>query len=174
MEIAENSELNVLEENLEYVIHVTGYVVNEGIVRVKPGSRIADVIESAGGITLEADLSKINLAYMVSDGQKINIPCKEIGFTEEEAENEKYVYMDAGENVIKDSVTEKIGVGGKININTATQSELETLTGIGPATASKIIEYRKINGKFKNIEDIMNVSGIGQAKFNSIKDKITK
>lgn len=96
----------------------------------------------------------------MEDGQKITIP-------KEGEEIQNYIDTTAGENVL-----EKEQKSGKVNINTANQTELETLTGIGPSTALKIIEYRKANGNFKEKEDIKNVSGIGENKFNAIKDEI--
>ena len=130
---------------------------------MEEGARIADAIEAAGGATLEAELSKLNLAYVLKDGQKIYIP----SILDEE---EEYIMEGSGDGVIKEE--EEQDKEGKININTATQTELETLTGIGPSTASKIIEYRKQNGEFKTIEDTKNVSGIGENKYESIKNNI--
>ena len=151
-----------LEEKREIIIHITGAVKMQGIVMVKEGARISDVIDVAGGTTDEADLSKINLAYMVQDGQKIYVPNIN---DEVSLEN---ITEDAGENVVQ-SNDEK---SSKVNINTASQTELETLNGIGPSTALKIINYREENGDFEKIEDIKNVPGIGEAKFENLKDSI--
>lgn len=163
----EEEKANVQEvpqETKKLVIHITGCVQNIGIVEVAEGSRIVDVIEKAGGITNEADISKVNLAYIVKDAQKIYIPSiYDVEITE-------YISTENGENVIVDD-----NIGGKksmININTSTQTELEQLPGIGPSTALKIINYREENGKFKSIEDIKNVQGIGDSKYNNIKDMI--
>lgn len=159
---------NVIQEEKildgEIIIHITGEVLNEGIVKTKKDSRIADVIEQAGGITEEADLSQVNLAYQVKDGQKIYIP----NINDEENDTQVYITEEAGINV----VIEDKEYGNKVNINTASQTELETLSGIGPSTALKIINYRKENGEFKQIEDIKNVPGIGEAKFESLKGEI--
>ncbi len=161
----DTSETEEIIEEIKYIIvHITGAVKEEGIVEVEEGSRISDVIETAGGITEDADLSKINLAYIVQDGQKIYVPSIN---DEEEVAN---ITEDAGENVIKSD--ESSIKEGKVNINTASQTELETLNGIGPSTALKIINYRNENGTFKNIEDIKNVPGIGDAKFEKIKENI--
>lgn len=160
-------EKNEKEETV--FIHIIGEVNNPGVVEVKKGSRIKDVIEQAGGLTENADIEKVNLVYEVSDGQKINIPNK--NETKEDKLNENnYVSTENENNVIIGEMNKE---NKKVNINTATQTELETITGIGPSTASKIIKYRSENGRFKNINDIKNVSGIGDAKFNSIKDEIT-
>lgn len=183
---SENTAISddIKEQELIYV-HITGEVVNPGVIVANNGDRIANIIEKAGGITQKADLKKVNLAFKVEDGQKINIPS--VDSTNEENKEQKndtkdncvndrkdsYITKSGGENVVidgKENNNEK--EGGKVNINTATQTELETLTGIGPSTASKIIRYRNEKGKFKKIEDIKNVSGIGEAKFKKIEADI--
>lgn len=167
----ENTEQsNIMEEYMEeevktITIHIVGCVENEGLVVLEEGSRVADAIEKAGGATLDADLSKINLAYKLSDGQKIYIP------SINEDEVNEYVTEEIGNNIIIED-TKNIGGSEMVNINTANQSELETLPGIGPSTALKIIEHREQNGKFDKIEDITNVKGIGDSKYESIKDLI--
>lgn len=173
IETTENSiEGSVNEEKIEntnIIVHITGEIINDGIIEIEEGSRIADVIEEAGGITEEADLSKVNLAYQVSDGQKIYIP--NINEKENEIQNsiEEYITNEAGDNII---IEGKEISSEKVNINTATQTELETLNGIGPSTALKIINYRNENGKFETIEDLKNVPGIGEQKFENIKEGI--
>ncbi len=159
-----SSEEEIAEEKY-IIVHVTGSVKKQGIVKLEEGSRILDAIEKAGGITEKADLSKINLAYTVQDGQKIYVP--NINDKEETVS----ITEDAGEGIIKED--NNSNKNGKININTASQTELETLNGIGPSIALKIINYRNENGNFKSIEDIKNVPGIGDAKFESIKENIS-
>ena len=161
---AEDNIINeeVRNEEDKIIIHVTGEVINQGIVKVENGSRISDVIDAAGGTTSKADLSKINLAYEVEDGQKIYVP------SINDELNINTVTQEAGESVLENNSAE----AKKVNINTATQTELETLSGIGPSTALKIINYREENGDFKKIEDIKNVPGIGDAKFESLKQSI--
>lgn len=153
-------------------VHVAGYVEEEGMVELAEGARIADALEAAGGATLEADLSRVNLAYVLQDGQKIYIPS--ILEVEEEEAEEEYITEGSGGVILEEEGEEEKNneAEGKVNINTATQTELETLNGIGPSTASKIIEYRKQNGNFQSIEEIQNVSGIGDSKYESIKDDI--
>lgn len=164
--ITENETNNIEElEDKEIIIHVTGAVKKQGIVKVKQDSRISDVIDKAGGISNKADLSKINLAYVVQDGQKVYVP------SIDDKENVNTITEEAGTNVIKDG-TDSSNKGSKININKASQTELETLNGIGPSTALKIINYRSDNGEFKKIEDIKNVPGIGESKFENIKNDI--
>lgn len=158
----ETKEKTEEQENF-IVIHITGEIKTPGIIKIKENSRLADAIEAAGGLTENADINKINLAYIVSDGQKIYIP-------NINDKTEDYVNSEAGNGVIienMESNNKKL-----VNINTATQAELETLTGIGASTALKIINYRKENGKFNNIEEIKNVSGIGEAKYEVIKNNI--
>lgn len=145
------------------IVHVDGEVINPGLVYLPTEARISDAISAAGGSTELANISKINLAYELKDGQKIYIPSI---YDDIEIE---YIQNDAGENVLDDNLSANSEV---ININSATSAELDELPGIGPSTAQKIIDYRNKNGNFKTIEDIMNVSGIGESKFNNIKDYI--
>lgn len=167
MEFETNEETTNEEESKEDAneikVHITGEVEKEGVVEIEKDSRIEDVIEKAGGTTNEADLSRINLAYTVKDGQKIYIPNVEDDFKEE------YISEDAGKGVLPEEQEIK---QGKVNINTAQQTELETLSGIGPSTALKIINYRNENGQFKNIEELKDVPGIGESKFEAIKEDI--
>lgn len=159
-----NNEVVIEEtmEKVEIVVHITGQVVNNGIVKLKENSRIIDAIEAAGGATPEADLTKINLAFVLSDGQKVYIP------SIDDEEEKKYVTKDSGKSTSEQSNS----LVQSININTATSQQLQELPGIGEAIANRIIAYRNLNGKFEKIEDIKNVSGIGEAKFNNIKDYI--
>ena len=163
---------NILEKddkNKEIIVHITGAVKKNGIVKLKDGARIYDAIEMAGGSTDDADLSKINLAYVLEDGQKVYIP--KIGEINQENAEEEYITFEYGNNK---NIIQDYNKGGneKVNINTANQTELETLPGIGTATAEKIIDYRNKNGKFSSIEYIQNVKGIGNAKYENIKESI--
>ena len=158
----------IAEEKEKIAVHITGEVKKEGIIYLNQGARIVDAIKEAGGETKQADLSQVNLAYELQDGQKIYIPNKKEKISQ-------YITENSGTNVIiEDSNTStQKGGSGKVNINTANQSELDRLPGIGPSLAERIIEYREENGNFKNIEDLQNVKGIGDAKFADIKDKVT-
>lgn len=162
--IEEDQEVddNIIENKI--VIHITGEVEEEGVIELEKGARISDAIEEAGGTTEEADLSNVNLAYSLSDGQKVKIPN-----INEKDEEIIVVEEKAGDYIIIEGNKSK---EEKININKAAQTEIETLPGIGPSTALKIITYRNEHGKFKNIEDIKNVSGIGDSKFENIKEYI--
>lgn len=160
------------EQNKEMIIvHITGQVQNWGVIELEPGSRVIDAVNKAGGFTEEADIEKVNLAYELTDGVKVYIPSKN-----EEVENsvstQKYISTDSGENVIMEESDMKEAVEALVNINEATQTELESLPGIGPSTALKIISYRQENGNFSSIEDIKNVSGIGDSKFENIRKLI--
>lgn len=148
----------------EIIVHITGEVNKPGIVILNKNSRIADAINKAGGATKEADLNQINLAYILEDGQKIYIPNKN-----EKIDEDEYITEGNGNNMGNSNSKE----GEKVNINEAMQTELEELPGIGPSLASRIIEYREQNGDFKKIEELQNVKGIGDAKYDDIKDKVT-
>lgn len=166
----EFSEEVVVEE--EIVVHITGAVQKTGILVLPKGARIADAIDVANGAKPEADLDEVNLAYVLQDGQKIYIPSKS-DKKETNTEGKAHITSDAGNNVIiENENSENKELTKKVNINTATQSELENLPGIGPSIASKIIEYREKNGKFKKIEDLQNIKGIGDAKLGNIKEYI--
>lgn len=167
-EVNEENEKKETKEEIENIIvHVSGCVNKEGIVELPINSRVIDAINYAGGVKENADLSEINLASILEDGIKIYIPS-----LQEKTEN---AFNENNDLNISSKINENISSNStqKININTATQEQLDTLPGIGQSTALKIIEYRKENGKFKKIEDIKQVKGIGEAKFNKLKDLIT-
>lgn len=153
-----------IEKEKQIIIHITGCIKNQGIIEIKEGARIADAIEAAGGITEDADIEKVNLAYIVKDSQKIYIP------SIYDKDDTEYISIESGNNVVIED--KKKGEKNMVNINSATQTELEQLPGIGPSTALKIINYREKNGKFKTIEEIKEIPGIGDSKFNNIKDNI--
>lgn len=138
-------------------VYVTGEVKNQGVIELEEGARIADAIEKAGGKTEQANLKNVNLAYQLEDGQKIYIP--NINDIETEV-------VDDGASGIVDDTT---ATQGTININKADEIELQSLNGIGESLAASIVEYRKENGKFETIEDLKNVPGIGDSKFENIK-----
>lgn len=174
--IVENEEKNALEnannnqvteDKEEIAVHITGEVKKQGIIYLEKGSRVADAIKKAGGETKNADLSQINLAYILQDGQKIYVPNKN-------EEISQYITEKSGNNDTEENTTSNSNKEDKkVNINTANQSELDQLPGIGPSIAQKIIEYREENGNFKNIQELQNVKGIGNAKYEEIKDNVT-
>ncbi len=152
----------VTEEESAAVIYVDvgGEVNQPSVVELSDGSRVTDAIAAAGGLTEKADLTDINRAAFVSDGEKIFIP------SQEESDSEGVLSSQSG------SSSSARSSDGKININTADSSQLQELNGVGPATAEKIINYRKQNGRFQSIEDIKNVSGIGDKTYEKLKDHI--
>ena len=167
--VVENLDAEEELETEKIAIHIIGEVKKEGIVYLEASSRIVDAIKEAGGATKEADLSQINLAYELQDGQKIYIPNKNEKISE-------YITMSSGNNVIieeNNSSAETERKENKVNINTANVNELDNLPGIGPSLAQRIIEYREENGNFKSIEELQNVKGIGEAKYSDIKDNVT-
>ena len=164
-----NKENKENAENIEneIIIHITGAIKNEGVYKLKSQSRVSDAVEIAGGLREDADTKKINLAYLLEDGMKIIIPSINDKETEEEL-----ITKEIGTNNSQESVKDESQNSKKININTASEEELDQLPGIGKTTAKKIIEYRNENGKFSNIEEIKNVKGIGESKFKEIEDMI--
>lgn len=172
LDIISEEKDNQKQENVEneqeemIVVHIAGEVKKSGIVKIKEGARIADIIEAAGGLTQNANITNINLAYIIEDGQKITIPSKD------ENEEKESITAENGEGIINEEQGTSTGKQ-IVNINKATKEELQTLQGIGESTAEKIITYRKENGNFKQAEDIKNVPGIGDAKYENIKDKIS-
>lgn len=141
------------------VVYVCGEVVNPGVYELKSGMRICDAVEAAGGLTKKASRDYWNLAGELTDGQMLFFP------TEEEAKKRK---ESAGEAVAAGDTAD-----GKVNINTADVSMLQTIPGIGQTRAEAILAYREENGNFKSIEDIMKVSGIKNGLFEKMKDYIT-
>lgn len=133
------------------VVAVAGRVARPGLVRLPPGSRVADAIEAAGGALPDTDLSTLNLARKVADGELIAVglpqPPGPAGA--------------AG------------GPGGLVNLNTATLDQLQTLPGVGPVLAERIVEYRDQHGGFVDVADLRNVSGIGDARYNELKARVT-
>jgi competence protein ComEA len=144
------------------VIQVTGAVPRPGVYALAQGSRVQDAISAAGGFLIDADKTGINLARALADGEQLDIP-----------------YISSSSPVIQDASTPaataatSVSNAELININTASSDELDTLPGIGPTTAQKIIDYRTQNGPFISIEDIINVSGIGPGTYEKLKDLIT-
>lgn len=152
---------NISNKEGKIGVYISGEIKKEGVYYLDKDARVANLIDIAGGLTEKADISKINPAQKLNDSDKIIVPEKKY--------NDESSTIDEGFN--DESSQNESSINDKININTATKDELTTLNGIGEATANKIINYRK-NNPFKEIEDIMNVPGIGEAKFNNIKEDI--
>ncbi len=144
------------------VVYVSGAVSQPGIISLVTGTRVNDAIQAAGGLLPEADVTLLNLAAPLHDGERIWIPAK----------------SDATPipAIPVNSITPTLSPPSPehpLNINTATQAELETLPGIGPIRAQAIITYREANGLFTSIDDLMNVPGISQGIFSKLKDVIS-
>ena len=136
----------------EIFVDVTGAVNKPGVYTLTGKSRVIDAIKAAGDSAPGADLSTINLARVLNDGEQIYV--------------DSLVMNSAGQRVSKKTPS------GPININRATARQLDALDGIGPVIAARIVEYRKVNGSFLSIDDLQKVSGIGAAKFAQIKSKV--
>ncbi len=147
-------ELLPTQPPADLTIHVSGSVVHPGLYQVPPGSRVAEAINLAGGLTPDAASDRINLAARVQDGQKIIVP----------SVNDPLVHNQSGDPT---------PLEGLVDINTADADELTQLPGIGPTRAADILRYRQNNGPFDTIEDIQKVPGIGPVMFENIKDWIT-
>lgn len=130
-------------------VHVSGEVVEPGLVSVPKGSRVADVVAAAGGATANADLAAVNLASPVRDGEHVAIPAH------------------------GDPAEASSAAARGIDLNTASASELEGLPGVGPVLAARIASFRAENGPFVEIEDLLDVPGIGEAKLASMRDAIS-
>ena len=136
----------------EIFVDVTGAVNRPGVYSLTGKSRVIDAIKAAGDSAPGADLSTINLARILNDGEQIYV--------------DSTVLNSSGKRVSRSVHT------GPININRATAAQLDSLDGIGPVIAQRIIEYRKVNGSFTSVDDLQKVSGIGAAKFAQIKTKV--
>ena len=141
------------------VVYVTGAVLHPGVYDFPAGARVIDAVKEAGGPTAQADLDAMNLAAPLVDGSRLYVPRK-------------------GEAPPPDAAGGAAGgsgvAGGKVNINTATAAELDAgVPGVGPVLAQRIVDYRTQHGPFRAIEDLMKVEGIGQKKFDSLKDSVT-
>jgi competence protein ComEA len=169
----------VKKENEEIEIYVVGCVNKQGIVKLTKGQLIDDAIRLAGGVTKDADISNINLVYELKENLMLYIKSRKemqqpvkTDTGSGEAGKGITIVRDSGGAVVNDNGQED-GLKQKVNINTATISELDTLPGVGEATAKEIIAYRDKNGIFKSIQDIMKVPRIKESRFSSIKDLIT-
>jgi competence protein ComEA len=136
-------------------VHVAGWVATPGLVRVPPGSRVADAVAAAGGFKPGADAGGVNLAAPVEDGERVIIPGP----------------AGAGGEGASDGRAGTSG-DGRVRVNAATAAELETLPGIGPVLAERIVAYRQDHGPFRTVEDLLDVPGIGESKLASLRDRV--
>jgi competence protein ComEA len=136
----------------EIYVHILGQVVRPGLYALPDGARAVDAVAAAGGFTPTADAGGVNLARFVSDGEQIVVP----------AIGEATTGPAPG-----------IAGDGRVNLNTADAAALDTLPGVGPATAQKILAWREQHGRFEAVEDLLDVGGIGEAKLDAIRDLVT-
>jgi len=132
-------------------VHILGEVARPGLYELRDGDRAVDAVAAAGGFTPAADAAGLNLARFVSDGEQIVVPA-----------------VGAGT-----STAPGMSADGRVNLNTADAAALDTLPGVGPATAAKILAWRERHGRFESIEDLLDVGGIGEAKLDALRDLVT-
>jgi competence protein ComEA len=148
------------------VIHVTGAVHAPGVYELRPGQRVADAIDAAGGALADGDANALNLAAPVADGDRIAVP------TVGEAPSSPSAGAGAGHSHAGDPAAGPVS-GSPVDLNTAGVAELEALPGIGPATAAAIVDHRAANGPYATVDDVEAVRGIGPAKLEAIRDYVT-
>jgi len=159
-------ELEPAPTQAPIAVHVTGAVPRPGLYKLPEGSRVQDAIDAAGGLLSSADADSMNLAALLEDGQKLDVPYAggvppDNGSTSQLPNADPTATAESAANV------------ELVNINTASLEELNALPGIGPTTAQNIIDYRDENGPFQSIEDLMNVPGMGPTTYEGIQDLIT-
>lgn len=165
----DNSE-KINTVNKKITIFISGEVKSPGVVELYSEDRLMDGVKKCGGVTDEADMNRINLAMKISDEGHYIIP--KIGEDIENVKDKGKETVNQTQN-LNDDKSEQNKENNKININNASLLELDSLPGVGEVTAQKIIDYREENTKFKSIEEIKNVKGIGENKFNNLKDYIS-
>lgn len=143
------------------VVHVSGAVTSAGVYELTAGARVVDAIEAAGGAVDDARTDQLNLARTIQDGEQIHVP--------DAAE-----VASAGPVDRSGHATPGVAAGGRISLNTASASELETLPGVGPVLASRIVEHRERAGGFAAIEDLLQVDGIGEKTFAELRELVTR
>ncbi|WP_262122261.1 helix-hairpin-helix domain-containing protein [Anaerococcus sp. Marseille-Q5996] len=157
----ESIDENKAQQSEDIKVHISGQINREGVYEVKEGDRLDDLIKQAGGLSPDADSNSLNLAMKLEDQMKIYIPNKNEILNENSTNTDQLV-----------SKPDSISENGKININTASKEELMTLPNIGDKRAQAIIEYRDTK-KFETIEEIKNVTGIGEKFYQAMQDLIT-
>jgi competence protein ComEA len=153
-------ELNMVESVAQVTVDVAGAVTNPGVYSLPINSRVIDAIKAAGDTVKGADVSDINLARIIKDGEQVYI-----------YPPQNYSQKGVGTARVSPQRA-RAKFTGPIALNRASAKELESLDGIGPVLAARIVAYRKINGPFLTIEDLLKVSGIGTAKFGQFKEKL--
>ena len=165
--------------NETFKVDIKGEIINPGIYSLSSASRVIDVIEKAGGLTPNANTTVINLSKKIIDEMVIIIYSNEqvqnFSKTKEVEQQVQQYCMQPDNNALKNDacITESTNTSSKVSINNATLEQLQTLPGIGASKAQDIINYRTEHGQFQSIEDLKNISGIGDSIFAKIKDYIT-
>jgi competence protein ComEA len=173
------SQNSISDSTSVLVIHIAGAVNKPGVYDLPHGTRILNAVQIAGDTTGNADISQINYAEPLHDGEKITIPFLPIPNNGTPGSGNNVMPNPAPQQIATSEINgksgskSKAGYGTKININTAGLSELEEIPGVGPATAQAILNYRTTHGRFNQIEDIRHIKGIGVKKFESMRDVIT-
>ncbi len=158
-DISSSKEPEHILEQRYITVDISGEVINPGVYTLEEGSRLFDLIAMAGGLSEKGDIDAINRASTISDGMKIYIPS---------IEDDWPVHEGSGSSFNNNTSSKKV-----ISINNGSMEDLQSIPGIGPVTAERIIKYREIKGNFNSIEEIKNVSGIGDKTFEQIKDYIS-
>jgi competence protein ComEA len=156
MDTEERDKTKVEEEPITMMADIKGAVINPGVYQIEEGGRVIDLIELAGGLEPDADTASINFAMHVHDEMAVYVP-----------------RIGEDVNVVLPAQSAESAGKGTVNLNSAQSSELQTLPGIGPAKAEAIIEHRETNGPFKSIDDLKEISGIGDKTFEKLKDQIS-
>lgn len=166
----QSSSAQSVSQSKTVTCDISGAVKHQGVYTLKTGARIQELIEAAGGVKQNAQLKAVNRAVMLKDQDKIHIPYK--GEKVEKASN--FSSTGAGTTTANESTSGEStqNNGEKVNLNTASAADLQKLNGIGQKKAEQIIAYREQNGQFKKIEDLMQVSGIGEKTFAALKDQL--
>ncbi|WFR65964.1 ComEA family DNA-binding protein [Curtobacterium flaccumfaciens] len=152
------------------IVHVAGAVGRPGVVTLATGARVSDAIERAGGAGDDADLARLNLARVLEDGERLYVP--KVGETDIPAAlGDVTVGAPARSGDHTDGATD--ATGAVIDLNSADQAALETLPGIGPGLAGRILAWRDEHGRFSAVEDLLDVSGIGDGRFADLRDRVT-
>jgi len=154
-------------------VHVAGAVTSPGVYQLSSSARVVDAITAAGGALRTADLESINLAQTLTDTEQVYVPLKKVSRPRVTIAPRLRPRRDSSSVPQSGANTGTTPTSKLINLNTATATELESLTGVGPSTAKAIIAYRTKKGAFSKVEDLVNVPGIGPAKLAAMRDEVT-
>ncbi|WP_243833980.1 MULTISPECIES: helix-hairpin-helix domain-containing protein [unclassified Curtobacterium] len=157
------------------VVHVLGAVERDGVVRLPPSSRVTDAIERAGGATADADLDRLNLARVLTDGERLYVPRvgeDEVPAALDPVDGGAAAAGSSGGSSTGAAAASGTGADSVVDLNSADQAALETLPGIGPGLAGRILAWRDEHGRFTAVEDLLDVSGIGDVRFAELRDRV--